>query len=138
QRYYDYTIAWLADAVQNPRNKPGVALVLIGEEGTGKSLPCDEFGQLFGSHFVTLERGLFNNFNAHLKEALVVLGEEAFWAGDKASEGILKHLITGRTLSIEPKGKDKFTVNNYIRLMICSNHRWVVPASVEARRFFVL
>jgi hypothetical protein len=29
-------------------------------------------------------------------------------------------------------------VNNYIRLMICSNHRWVVPASVEARRFFVL
>jgi phage/plasmid-associated DNA primase len=138
QRHYAYTIAWLADIVQNPRQKPGVALVLIGEEGTGKSLPCDEFGQIFGSHFVTLERGLFSHFNAHLIQALVVLGEEAFWAGDKKEIGPLKHLITGRTMTIEQKGKDKFSVSNYIRLMICSNDRWVVPASIEARRFFVL
>jgi hypothetical protein len=29
-------------------------------------------------------------------------------------------------------------VNNYSRLVICSNHRWVVPAAAEERRFFVL
>jgi hypothetical protein len=140
QRHYDYVIAWLADIIQQPRDKKGVSLVLIGGQGDGKSLPCEEFGQLFGHHFVTISqsKSLLGNFNAHLKEALVVLAEEAFWAGDKGAEGQLKHLITGRTIRVEPKGKDSFEVNNYLRLMICSNHRWVIPAGVEERRFFVL
>lgn len=140
QRYYDYTLAWLADIVQQPRDKKGVSLVLIGEQGTGKSLPCDAFGQLFGPHFVTISQsqGLLGKFNACLKEALVVLAEEAFWAGDKEAEGQLKHLITGHKIQVEPKGKDRFEVNNYLRLMTCSNHRWVIPAGFEERRFFAL
>lgn len=139
-RHYEYTLAWLADIIQQPRDKKGVSLVLLGEQGTGKSLPCEAFGQLFGPNFVTVSQSdaLLAKFNAHLKEALVVLAEEAFWAGDKEAEGQLKHLITGRTLRVEPKGKDSFEVNNYLRLMICSNHKWVIPAGLEERRFFVL
>src|SRR6185503_14011821 len=76
--------------------------------------------------------------NSHLKEAVIVLAEEAFFAGDKAAEGALKDLITGHTLTVEPKGKDVFRVSNYIRLLICSNHDWVIPAGHEERRFLVL
>jgi hypothetical protein len=140
QRLYDYVVAWMADAVQRPRSKPGVALVMRGRQGTGKSLACEEFGKLFGLHFVKLaqQRHLLGNFNAHLKEALIVLAEEAFFAGDKAAEGALKDLITAHTLIVEPKGKDVFKVSNYIRLLICSNHDWVIPAGHEERRFLVL
>ena len=140
QRYYDYTIAWFADIIQQPRHKKGVSLVLLGEQGTGKSLPCDAFGQLFGPHFVTVSQshGLLGKFNAHLKEALVVLAEESFWAGDKEAEGQLKQLITGSKIRVEPKGKDSFEVNNHLRLIICSNQRWVIPAAFEERRFFLL
>jgi uncharacterized protein DUF5906/CHC2-type zinc finger protein len=140
RRLYDYLIAWMADAVQNPRSKPGVAIVFRGLQGTGKSVACEEFGKLFGRHFVTVSqpKHLLATFNAHLKEALLVLAEEAFWAGDTSAEGSLKDLITGNQMRIEPKGKDVFFVNNYIRLLICSNHDWVIPAGPEERRFLVL
>lgn len=140
QRLYEYVVAWMADIVQRPRSKPGVAIVLRGRQGTGKSMACEEFGKLFGIHFVSVAQAkqVLGRFNAHLKHALVVLAEEAFWAGDKEAEGVIKDLITGHQMRIEPKGKDIFTVNNYLRLLVCSNHEWVIPAGMEERRFLVL
>lgn len=140
QRLYDYVLAWMADAVQRPRSKPGVAIVLRGRQGTGKSIACEEFGKLFGVHFISVShpKHLLGRFNAHLKHALVVLSEEAFWAGDKEAEGVIKDLITGHQMRVEPKGKDPFTVQNYVRLLVCSNHEWVIPAGMEERRFLVL
>jgi hypothetical protein len=140
QRSFDYVEAWKADAVQNPRSKPGVGIVLRGRQGTGKSFACKEFGKLFGPHFLTLsqQRHLLGNFNMHLMDKLVLLAEEAFWAGEKDAEGVLKDLITGDRMIIEPKGRESFSVNNYIRLLICSNHDWVIPAGRDERRFLVL
>ena len=36
------------------------------------------------------------------------------------------------------KGKNVLTFRNHIRLLISSNHEWVVPAGNEERRFFVI
>jgi hypothetical protein len=140
RQHYDYLLAWMANTVQQPRNKPGTAVVFVGRQGTGKTIACEEFGSLFGIHFVTVAQPtqLLGKFNIHLKQALVVLAEEAFWAGDKSSEGVLKDLITGSQLKVEPKGKDVFYVANHLRFLICSNHDWVIPAGQEERRFFVL
>jgi hypothetical protein len=137
---YDYTIAWMADAVQNPDKRPGTAIVLRGLQGVGKGVFCSEFGKLFGPHFVRVyhSKHLTGNFNAHLKSALIVLADEAFWAGDKAGEGALKAMITEEFLPIEFKGKDAIYVRNHIRLLVASNSDWVVPAGLEERRFFVI
>jgi hypothetical protein len=81
---------------------------------------------------------LTGNFNAHLKGALIVFADEAFWAGDKAGEGALKAMITEEYLAIEFKGKDAFYVRNHVRLLVASNHDWAVPAGLEERRFFVI
>jgi hypothetical protein len=35
---------------------------------------------------------------------LVVYADEAFWAGDKKAEGVLKAMITEDTIQIEMKG----------------------------------
>lgn len=140
QRLYEYVVAWMADAVQHPRSKPGVAIVLRGKQGTGKSVACTEFGKLFGHHFVTIsqQRQMLGNFNGHLKDKLMVLAEEAFWAGNHDAEGALKELITGGRMMVELKGREAFPVNNYIRVLICSNHDWVIPAGPEERRFMLL
>src|SRR5262249_47330144 len=61
-----------------------------------------------------------------------------FWAGDKQAEGTLKGLVTEDTNNIELKGKDTFTVKNFIRLIIASNNEWVVPAGPSERRFCVM
>ncbi len=137
---FDYLNAWMADAVQNRSQRPGTAIVLRGRQGTGKGILCTQFGRLFGQHFAHVSHSghLTGHFNAHLKDKLVVYADEAFWAGDKKAEGVLKAMITEDTIQIEMKGKDVVAFPNYIRLLISSNHDWVVPAGNEERRFFVL
>lgn len=111
-----------------------------GKQGTGKGVFVSQFGKLFGQHFLHVKssRLLTGNFNAHLKDALIVFSDEAFFAGDKQMAGVLKGLITEDTNTIEFKGKDAFQVNNYVRLLIASNNDWVIPAGMEERRFLML
>lgn len=137
---YRYVLGFMADAVQNPARLPGVALVMRGDEGVGKGVLAAEFGKLFGQHFVPVynSRHLVGNFNAHLKDALLVFADEAFFAGEKSSQGVLNAIITEPTRVLEHKGKDPVTVPNFVRLMMASNHDWVVPAGATARRFFVI
>jgi hypothetical protein len=47
-------------------------------------------------------------------------------------------LITERTLMIEPKGVDSFQMPNRLKILMASNNDWVVPASADERRYFVL
>ena len=136
----DYLLAWMADCVQNRSRRPGVAVVMRGRQGTGKGVLCGQFGALFGPHFIQISQAshLTGHFNSHLKDKLVVYADEAFWAGDKRAEGVLKAMITEETIQVEMKGKDVITFRNHIRLMVSSNNSWVVPAGNEERRFFVL
>jgi hypothetical protein len=136
----DYLLTWMADSVQNRSRRPGISVVLRGRLGTGKGVLCSQFGSLFGPHFIQVSQAshLTGNFNSHLKDKLIVYADEAFWAGDKKAEGVLKALITEDTIQIEMKGKDVITLRNHIRLLISSNNDWVVPAGNEERRFFVV
>ncbi len=138
---YKYIIAWMADAVQNPAHRPGIAIALRGEQGTGKGIFATNFGSLFGNtHFVHVQssRQLTGRFNSHLKQALILFADEAIWAGDRSAVGPLKALITEERQPIEIKGKDIFFVRNHVRLIIASNEDWVAPAGPSERRFCVL
>lgn len=61
--------------------------------------------------------------------------DEAFWAGDRAAEGKLKDLSTGKRHPIELKGYEVFFVPNYVRMFINGNPGWLVPAGMGERRF---
>jgi len=139
-KIYTYVLSWMARTVQVP-NVPGeVALVLRGRKGTGKGFFVKTFGALFGRHFwqVSDARHIVGNFNAHLRDCVVLFGDEAFWAGDKKHESVLKALITEDTFVIERKGFDAEAAPNYVHLIMASNEQWVVPASYDERRFLVL
>ena len=137
---YRYLLAWMANIVQTPGTRPGVAIVLRGKQGTGKGVFAKGFGRLFAPHFahITNSHQLVGRFNALLKKAVLVFADEAFWAGDKQAEGTLNALVTEETHNIEPKGIDPFSVKNFMHLIVASNHEWVIPASSEARRWLVL
>jgi hypothetical protein len=140
QKAFDYLIRWCARAVQEPATPGEVAIVLKGAKGIGKTFFASHLGELFGDHYVEMShsRHLVGNFNAHLETAIMAFADEAFWAGDKPGEGTLKALVTSRTLLFERKGIDAHAGPNYVHLIIASNSDWVVPASPDERRFFVL
>ena len=130
----------MADAIQNPNKRPGVALAIRGKQGVGKGIFVNVFASLFGPHtmHVTQSSHLVGNFNAHLKDKLLVFADEAFWAGDKRAEGALKGMVTEDTIAIEMKGVDVQSSPNFIRLILASNNDWLVPASADQRRFVVI
>ena len=137
---FAYLLGWSARAVQQPSRQGEVAVVLRGRKGTGKSFYGRHLGELFGEHYVTMadSRHLVGNFNAHLETAIIVFADEAFWAGDKQGEGVLKTIITEPFIRIERKGIDSKNAPNYTHLIMASNSDWVVPASHDERRYFML
>lgn len=71
--HFNYTINWMARAVQEPGKLGEVALVWKGKKGTGKSMVARMLGSLFGRHYrpVTQSNHLVGNFNAHFQDTLL-------------------------------------------------------------------
>lgn len=130
---------WAAQLVQQPMTKIGVALVLRGLKGTGKTKFGEMLGGLFPQHhkIISRQEQLVGQFNRHLEDCLLLQAEEAFWAGSKSAEGALKDLVTNPRILIERKGVDSYMTPNFTRLLFTSNEEWVVPATADERRWAV-
>lgn len=140
EAHYQFLINWMARMVQHPELPGEVAIVLRGGMGVGKSRWAEWIASLWGRHSlqVTNPGHLVGNFNAHLRDTIFLFADEAFYAGDKKHENILRTVITERTVMIEQKGVDAEQQPNFLHLVMASNNQWVVPAGMDERRYFIL
>lgn len=135
-----WLMGYFAQLIQKPYERPLTTLVFRGAKGTGKNALVDRIGQIIGpkSYIVAHDvRYLTSNFNGHLDSCLCMVLDEAFWSGDKAAEGKLKGLSTAPEIMIERKGQEPYMVDNFVRLIVIGNENWLVPASVDERRYAV-
>jgi len=137
---YKWLLTWLADLVQDPSNPKGCAVVMRGGEGCGKGTFANTIGKLFGPHHRHLidDSHLTSNFNSHLFDAITIFADEITWGGNKKTAGKLKGMVTERYLVGERKGVDAIQYHNRSHLIVASNSDWVIPASFDSRRWFVL
>ena len=134
-----WIIGWFAQIVQQLTVKTETALVLRGPRGTGKTKVGQVTGSLFGDHYLLVSnpRYITGQFNSHMASLLLLHADEAFWAGDKTSVGTLNDLVTGHEHMIEFKRIDPIRVKNFIRLFVCGNPTWLIPAGFKERRWAV-
>jgi hypothetical protein len=137
---YNYLIKWLAWGVQHADMQGEVAVVMRGLKGTGKSTLGRLMVRLYGRHGIqiTQARHLVGNFNAHLQGKVFLFADEAFFAGNRHDEDVLKGLVTESHVQIEKKGIDPVTARNRLQILMSSNRDWVVPVSSDERRYFIL
>lgn len=137
---YQYLLNWLAYGVKNPERQGEVAVVLRGLKGVGKSTLGRLMLLIYGRHGmqITNSKHLVGNFNGHLRTTAFLFADEAFFAGDRVGENVLKGLVTEPHVVIEKKGIDSVVARNRLKILMCSNNEWVVPASADERRFFIL
>jgi Family of unknown function (DUF5906) len=137
---FEYLLGWMARMVQRPAEQGEVAVVMRGGEGTGKGTVAKALLRIMGQHGIAISNAkhLVGNFNAHLRDAILLFADEAFFAGDRQHVGTLKSLITEPYLTIEAKFANAVQQPNFLHVIMASNEEWVVPASLDARRFFVL
>ena len=139
-QHADYIFSWLADIVQNPAEKPGVALVLKGQKGVGKDTLAEIMKAILGrrhsAHVASTQR-LTARFNAAFATALLIHVEEAIWGGQQDAKGVVQSLITCPSLPLERKNVDTVEVDSYSRLLFTTNESWAVPATADERRYAV-
>jgi hypothetical protein len=130
----------MARTVQRPGEQGHVAVVLRGGKGVGKSFLAKHFGKLFGRHFLHISNPshLVGNFNSHLRDTCVLFADEAFVAGDKKHDSILKTLVTEDMLAIEGKGIDVVQSPNFLHIIMATNDDHAVQASGDERRYLML
>ena len=135
--YAEYIFKFAAWAVQNPGDRAEVALVFRGGKGSGKGTFANALKRMFGQHGLQIfnSKHLVGAFNGHLRNCLLLFADEAFWAGDKQGESVLKGLITEPALMIEQKGVDAAPWKNRLHVIMAANADWVVPASHDERRY---
>jgi hypothetical protein len=135
----EYILRWIAWCLQHPGVRGEVALVLQGGKGSGKGVLVRAVARCFGEHGMQIinQEHLVGRFNGHLRSCLFLFADEAFWAGDKRGESVLKGLITEPTIIIEQKGIDAVQWPNRLHVAMAANAEWVVPASAGERRYAV-
>lgn len=140
EEYDGYLLRWMARMVQHPAEQGEVAVVLKGKEGCGKGTLAKALLHILGQHALGISHAkhLTGAFNGHLRDCVFLFADEAFYAGDKQHVGVLKSLITEPILTIEAKHQNAIQAANMLHVLMASNEEWVVPASLDARRFFVL
>jgi len=137
---FHYVMRWMALLVQKPWIKPEVAIVLRSKEGAGKNIIVTLLLNMLGLHaFITAQKNqVAGQFNGHLFDKVLVVLDEAFFAGDPTAVAAAKALITNSPLGYEAKGKDAFSAPNYAHVISLTNNEWAVPAGDDSRRWMVL
>lgn len=134
-----YIFRFAAWAVQHPGERAEAALVFRGAKGSGKGTFARAIKNLFGQHGLHIfsSKHLVGSFNGHLRNCLLLFADEAFWAGDKQGESVLKGMLTEPSLMIEQKGVDATPWMNRLHVIMAANADWAVPASHDERRYTV-
>lgn len=140
KEHAEYIFSWLADIIQNPGKKPGVALVLKGKKGVGKDTLAEIMKMIIGrqhcAHVPATER-LTGRFNSAFATAIFIHVEEAIWGGQRESKGVVQSLITSPEMPLERKNVDTVQVDSFCRLLFTTNESWAVPATADERRYAV-
>ena len=141
---YKYILSWFAQIIQTPYKKTGVALVLYGRQGTGKSLPLDIMLEyVFGKDISLATTGigrLTGNFNNSLRGKLFTKCDEVsnINSGNENFHAVfdkMKDNITGNLLEIEQKGKDCLQIDNINNFVFTTNNSFSIKIEENDRRY---
>lgn len=138
---FNWHMTFIASIFARPGVKVPSSIAVKGEQGTGKSKLWDWVREGLGCTAMKVSQGkhLVGQFNGHLDGKVLLVCEEAFWAGDKAAAGVIKDLISAEELTIEAKHQNAETRKNRFCVVFVSNNDWIIPTDgTDARRFAVL
>ena len=137
---FEYFMSYLAHMLQHPEQKPGVMVVMVGGEGTGKG----SFFQLLqalwrrSSLLVSNVEDVTGQFNAAIERNFVTMMDEAIFSGDRKAQDRLKSMITEKSVTVEQKYQPSRTIASYHRFFAATNHQHFAQVSSDDRRFLFL
>ncbi len=138
---FEWLIRWIAYPLQNPGAKMDTSVVMHGAEGTGKSLIWElVVGRIYGEYMVTVgQQQIESQFTGWQSQKCLALCEEVVARSEKAHyKGMLKHLVTGKTLTVNEKNLPERAETNHLQFVFLSNSMTPLELDLGDRRYMVL
>lgn len=136
---WDWPIKLLAWKAQNQTRKVPLAIMLIGEQGSGKSLWGKMVTKAFGQYgSVKSGRDLEQNWNGFIEKSLVAVIDDVSVRQMRANIETLRNWISeSRVERIEKYLKNR-EVDNYCLFIFTTNYRDAGAFAHDDRRFLVV
>ena len=137
---YEYLLNFIAHMLQKPQEKPGVMLVMLGGQGTGKGTFFKLLRKIWERTTLDVSRVdyIVGGFNGSVERNFLVCMDEALFSQDRKSMDQLKSIITEDTITIEQKHQPRRTVRSIHRFFAASNHEHFGNIEKDDRRFVFL
>ena len=134
----EYLLNWFAQMVQFPAHKSRVAILLQGEEGSGKSVISEKLMELIigaDKMIITCKvEQILGRFSDNRGKLLTVLNEASGKDTFQLNE-LLKDYITAETIQVEKKGIDQVTSKAFDRLIVTTNNLNAIKVIPGNRRW---
>ena len=137
----DYVMKYMAHIIQKPFDVPGTAVIFSSRlHGTGKDTLLNIMRRIIGRHSTRYgsESQFWNGHDTGKEGAILIHLEEVGVKANKAKSEELKALITGESISINPKGVKAYDVPNVSRIMMTTNEPDPVKLEDSDRRFLIV
>ncbi|MEK6264736.1 MAG: DUF5906 domain-containing protein [Clostridium sp.] len=134
-----YIIGWFADIIKHPNKLSGIAVIIQGQQGTGKSSVANFIGNdVIGSKYYISTNNfdhVTGRFNGIIEGKLLILNDETSnFGGAIASNAKFKGVVTEEWQSIERKFHEIEKVRNCARQMITTNNKRCIKVEAPDRR----
>lgn len=135
-----WLLRWLAYPLQHLGAKMQTAIVMHGEEGTGKNLVFGTVRKMYGRHGgVITQRQLEDKFNTWQSAKLFVVANEVVTRQEMTHQsGFIRNLITEPEIQINPKFQDQREEANHMNIVFLANALQPLLLGLNDRRCLVL
>ena len=142
EEVYKYILVWIASILQKPNFKTGTALVILGNQGTGKNVFTNVICKLmarYANENITSIESIVGKFNAVLEnKKLLILNElQSIDCNKYLNSDALKSVITDAKININQKNEPERLTENVANFIMVSNNN--IPIKIEGtdRRYVV-
>jgi hypothetical protein len=137
---YQYLLRYIAHALQKPEEKPGVMIILMGGQGTGKGTLGRILQKIWSATYLQVNNvdTVTGNFNAALERSFMVFMDEALFVGDRRAADALKSLVTEPLIHVNEKHQPARQTRSYHRFIAATNANHFKITERDDRRDFTL
>lgn len=137
----EYLFKYLAHMIQKPDEIAKVAIVMQGEQGTGKGTFMRLLRSLVGPKYwwkTSNMKDAIGDYNGSLEGKIVFFFDEALPPNDRRAESRFKDLVSEDTLRFNEKYLSGWQGPNCGRYFLAANQQHVLHVDKNDRRAFVL
>ena len=134
---YHYLLRYIAHMLQQPEEKPSIAIVMLSKSGCGKGTFFQLLTNIWSKSAIEVSdiNHVIGSFNAALEKNYIVMMDEAIFVGNKAAMERLKNMISEPTVRVEQKYQPSRTIDSYHRFFAASNSDHFASIPIDDRRF---